>query len=149
MRLPVVVVVLLATVNFAFGQQKDLISAPAPNLQPRLQAHQAFNFKQTARQNFRRSWYWEIDDTIRAPFDVYKYFPGRRMTTDTDFSPASLKWTFDGKRKLVPLLDLTVIQIKPGERAVLKPDAEFGSVRPDCGHLWDIATRSLVDMLRN
>lgn len=89
MRLPVVVVVLLAKVNFALGQQKDLISAPAPNLE-RLQAHQAFNFKQTARQNLRRSWYWEIDDTIRAPFDVYKYFPGRRMSTDTDsFPPVS------------------------------------------------------------
>lgn len=96
-----------------------------------------------------RYWYWEVDDSVRVPFETYNYLPNRMMVVDQGFSPASLIWDFAGKHKLIPALDLTVIQVKPGEKKIpaTKPDAEFGTFESRRGVLWAKATRSLMAAL--
>ncbi len=146
MRFHLAAVIVFFAISSALAQKKDLISAPSPNIQ-RCQGT-ARNFQQTANQNgrLRHYWYWEVEDSIPAPLQIYKNQPSHVMAID-DFSPVSLKWTFTGKRKLVPLIDFTIVQVKPGEPAVRQTsDGNFETAGFD--RLWDKATRSLVDMLR-
>jgi hypothetical protein len=143
-----VVTVVVVGFSCAWAQQKELVSAPLPNSSagalPQYSGllQQSF-FPRTALQ---RSWYWEANILARAPSLADKYLPKGVVTNNSDFSPASLEWTFSGRRKLMPTLDLTLVKIKPGEGMIRdKPgtDSSVGSDR----HLWDRATRSISDFL--
>jgi hypothetical protein len=152
MRLRFFVFVAIFSFNCALAQQKGLISAPSPNLPAHPQGYPAFTFQRSVIQEYsvRHNWYWELHDGLQLPQETYKYLPRGMRPKDPDFAPATLEWTFSGKRKLMPSLDLTIIKIRPGQRTVYqRPGAEFGSARPDRSHLWTKATRSLGDALHH
>jgi hypothetical protein len=97
----------------------------------------------------QRYWYWEVDDSIRAPFPTYRYLPGT-MTHNDGFAPISLSWTFSGKHPLLPTLELAGMQIKPGERMTFlsRPSDSYGTVVSEPGSLWNKASHVLLAALR-
>jgi hypothetical protein len=108
------------------------------------------SFQQNAlsKTAVRRSWYWEAIDLAQPLSDANKYLPKGVATANSDFSPASLEWTFTGKRKLMPTLDLTLVKIKPGEGTIHEgPAPASGGIQPLRGRLWDRATQSISDLL--
>ena len=107
-------------------------------------------YRSVNQTSSRRCWYWEVDDSIRVPFPTYNYLPHRMMAVDQGFSPATLSWNFTGKYKFMPSVDLTIVQIKPGERIIAaNPDAQFGIFQASRGsRLWEKATQSLIAALR-
>ena len=148
MRWFVTAVAVVVLAGCACAQDSHLLSAPSTQVQSHA-PRPRFDFSPAAQTPVtRRYWYWEVDDSIRVPFETYKYLPGGMMAMDQGFAPASLEWTFTGKHKFVPSLDLTVIQVKPGERSIApKADSEFGTIVPGRGYLWTKATRSLMAAL--
>lgn len=113
---------------------------------PQLPQH----YRTTAQESTHRYWYWEIDDSIRVPFPTYNYLPHRMMAVEQGFSPATLSWNFTGKYKFMPSLDLTIVQIKPGEPIIsISPDAQYGVFElKRSAKLWAKATQSLMAALR-
>jgi hypothetical protein len=147
MRLGSLVLVLISSLGCAWAQQKELVSAPLPNHSISTSSGHTNLFDQsTPRTSLQRLWYWEVNDLTQAPSGSNKYLPKGVVTNNSDFSPATLEWTFTGKRKLMPTLDLTLVKIKPGEGTVHDgpPQTGAGSSRSS---LWDRATRSISDLL--
>lgn len=144
-----VAVVVVFFLSCAWAQQKELVSAPLPNHLMSTSSRYASLFDQsTPRTSLQRSWYWEGNDLTQAPSGTNKYLPKGVVTNSSDFSPASLQWTFAGKRKLMPTLDLTLVKVKPGEGTIHDgPDARTGAAGPPRSHLWDRATHSISDLL--
>ena len=104
----------------------------------------------TPRTSLQRSWYWEVNDLTQAPSGANKYLPKGVVTSNSDFSPATLEWTFTGKRKLMPTLDLTLVKMKPGEGTVRDgPNAQTGTAGSSRGSLWDRATQSQISCTPN
>jgi hypothetical protein len=150
MRFEFLALVVLSSLGCAWAQQKELVSAPLPNRSMSASSTYANLFDQsTPRSSAQRSWYWEANDQIQAPSLTDKYLPkGAVLNSSSDFSPASLEWTFTGKRKLMPTLDLTLVKIKPGEGTVHdRPGVRTGAAGPTRSHLWDRATHSISDIL--
>ncbi|HLH07582.1 MAG TPA: hypothetical protein VKW78_10115 [Terriglobales bacterium] len=130
----------------AWTQQAKLVSAPTPHLQSDSPDAYTRTFQLYATPTLTegRLWYWEVNDCRLAPSAADKYLPAKARVNN-DFSPATLEWTFTGKRKLMPVVDLTVIKIKPGEGE--KHTA--GASVPDHSGLWEKATHSMMDFLHN
>lgn len=133
----------------AFAQQKELLSAPSPNVQPHVQLYRAFDFQENAApSSLRHFWYWEVPAFSPRLPETNRFLPRGAKVGNPDFEPASLRWSFTGKRKVVPLIDLTVLQIKPGEK--LKPSGESaasGTAQTAPGILWTKATHSISELL--
>ncbi len=149
MRLWLVAIVVVG-VSCSWAQQKELISAPLPNLPANRLIPYVGVFQQNvlSKTALRRSWYWEAIDLTQPLSVANKYLPKGVATSNSDFSPASLQWTFTGKRKLMPTLDLTLVQIKPGEGTVHEPpDADSRGLESLRGNLWDRATHQISDFL--
>ena len=151
MQLGSLVVVLLSCLGCAWAQQKELVSAPLPNHPIDASSRYINLFDQSIpRTSLQRSWYWEVNDLARAPSGANKYLPKGVVTSNSDFSPATLEWTFTGKRKLMPTLDLTLVKIKPGEGTIHDgPNAQTGAAGSSRGSLWDRATQSISALLHN
>ena len=151
MRFEFLAVIVLSSLGCAWAQQKELVSAPLPNHPMSTSSRYGNLFDQsTPRTSLERSWYWEVNDLTQAPSGANKYLPKGVVTNNSDFSPASLEWTFTGKRKLMPTLDLTLVKIKPGEGTVHDgPDPQTGAAGSSRSSLWDRATRSISDILHN
>ena len=145
----VCVVVAVFFLGCAWAQQKELVSAPLPNHSISSSSRHINLFDQsTPRTSLQRSWYWEVNDLTQAPSGANRYLPKGVVTNNSDFSPATLEWTFTGKRKLMPTLDLTLVKIKPGEGTVRDgPNAQTGAAGSSRGSLWDRATQSISDLL--
>jgi hypothetical protein len=126
-----------------------LVSAPLPNHSTNASSRYTNFFDQsTPRTSLQRSWYWEVNDLTQASSGANKYLPKGVITNNSDFSPATLEWTFTGKRKLMPTLDLTLVKIKPGEGTVRDgTGAQTGAAGSSRGSLWDRATQSISDIL--
>lgn len=141
--------VLAAFALLAFGQEKDLVSAPTPNVPQRLQQRHAFTFQEnTTAPSFRHSWYWEVPDFSPDLAERNRWLPRGAQISNSDFTPASLRWNFEGKRKIVPVIDLTVMQIKPGERSTTAvPSADNSTSQFAPGALWTKATHSISELL--
>ena len=144
-------VVLAALTLPAFAQQKDLVSAPSPTVQPRKQFSRTFNFHENGNEMttaFRHQWYWEVPEFSPDWQEINRNLPRGAKIGTNDFNPASLRWNFEGKRKVVPVIDLTVMQIRPGEKtssaAALPVD---GPTQFSAGALWTKATHSISDLL--
>ena len=133
----------------AFAQDKDLISAPSPSVQSRAQLYRTFDFQENdATPTFRHQWYWEVPDFGPSWQEINRYLPRGAKIGSNDFSPASLHWNFEGKRKVVPVIDLTVMQIKPGEKA--NPTVSHADNAPApfaVATLWTKATHSISSLL--
>ena len=144
-----VITVVVACLSYACAQQKELVSAPLPNPSTRFIVPYSIFFGQSPpRTSLQRSWYWEVNDLTQAPSGANRYLPKGVVTSNSDFSPATLEWTFTGKRKLMPTLDLTLVKIKPGEGTVHDgPNAQTGAAGSSRGSLWDRATQSISDLL--
>jgi hypothetical protein len=149
MRFGLLVLVVISGLGCAWAQQKQLVSAPLPNHPMSTSSHYANAFDQSIpRSSLQRSWYWEANDETQAPSLTDKFLPKGVVTNSSDFSPASLEWTFSGKRKLMPTLDLTLVRIKPGEGTIHDgPAVRTGAAGPSRSHLWDRATHSISDLL--
>ena len=147
----VCVVLAVFFLGCAWAQQKELVSAPLPNHSTNALPRYTNLFDQsTPRASLQRSWYWEVNDLTQAPSGANKYLPKGVVTSNSDFSPASLEWTFTGKRKLMPTLDLALVKIKPGEGTVHDgPNSPTGTAGSSRGSLWDRATQSISDLLHN
>ena len=144
MWLRIFVVGLLFCLNCALAQQRDLISGPSPKLQRPL-PHYAWP---SAMRTSGQQWYWEADNSAQPSVNSYRQLLHGSKVRAPHFAPVTLEWSFTGKNKFLPVLDLTIVKIKPGTRpSFLSPESEFGSVRCDCG-IWTKATRSLHDLLR-
>ncbi len=149
-RIGLVAVAVLSCLGCAYAQQKELISAPLPNLPANRLIPYVGSFQQNvlSKTALRRSWYWEAIDLTQPLSGANKYLPRGVTTSNSDFSPASLQWTFTGKRKLMPTLDLTLVKIKPGEGTIHDgPDAQTGAAGSSRSSLWDRATQSISDLL--
>ncbi len=148
MRLPLAALVLLA-LNYAFAQEPQLISAPKPNFQARLRIRQIVPFeKSAAPSTFKRSWYWEVTETGPSSAQTSRYLPRGANTDNSDFAPASLQWSFTGKRKFIPTLDLTVVQIRPGAKSSpVLPAANYGTIEQTRAKFWTKAGRSISGLL--
>jgi len=144
-----VLIVGISFLGSAWAQQKDLVSAPLPHYPARAFAPYSTLLQQSVspRTAFERSWYWEANILVPVPSLANKYLPKGVVTNNSDFSPASLQWTFSGKRKLMPTLDLTVVKIKPGEGMIHDETGPQLSTGPDRGHFWNWATHSISDLL--
>ena len=143
-----VITVVVACLSCAWSQQKQLVSLPEPNLPDNAFSRYTNLFgHSTLRTSLQRSWYWEANDLTQAPSGANKYLPKGVVTSNSDFSPATLEWTFTGKRKLMPTLDLTVVKIKPGEGLVRGEPGADPCPGPDRGHLWNWAAHSISDLL--
>jgi len=149
MRLGFLALVVLSGLGCGWTQQKKLVSAPLPHHLIDASSRYTNLFGQsTPRTSLQRSWYWEVNDLTQAPSAANKYLPKGVVTSNSDFSPATLEWTFTGKRKLMPTLDLTLVKIKPGEGTVRDgPNAQTGTAGSSRGSLWDRATQSISDLL--
>jgi hypothetical protein len=152
MRFVAASAVFLFLVHGAWAQKAELPSAPSAGTETSQQNRAASSFPEAGSQvsGSHRFWYWEIDDSIQPPFATYRYLKGGMTATDADFSPASLSWNFTGKHRLVPVLDLTVIQVNPSDGFSLrqKDKNPFGTFVSNRGHYWDKATQSMIDALR-
>ena len=149
MRLWLVAIV-VAGVSCSWAQQKELISAPLPNLPANRLIPYVGSFQQSvlSKNTLRRSWYWEAIDLTQPLSETNKYLPRGVVTSNSDFSPASLQWTFTGKRKLMPTLDLTLVQIKPGDGTRHERSGPAsGGMEPVRDSLWDRATHSISGFL--
>jgi hypothetical protein len=144
-----IITVVVANFSCAWAQQKALVAAPSPNNPANASAQYSSLLQQTffPRTTLQRSWYWEANIFTQVPSLANKYLPKGVVTNNSDFSPATLEWTFSGRRKLMPTLDLTLVKIKPGEGMIRdEPGADSGK-GPDRGHFWNWATHSISDLL--
>jgi len=132
-----------------FAQDKELVSAPTPNVQTHAPVYHAFDFQVNATSStWRHSWYWEVPDFSPSWQEINRYLPRGAKIGNTDFEPASLRWNFEGKRKVVPVIDLTVMQIKPGEKASpAATSVDNGTSQFAPGALWNKATHSISELL--
>src|SRR5262249_43085258 len=140
-------------VSGALAQEKELIDAPTPNLST--QANRAsLTFQQAVTRSFEDPhWYWEGGGATGAPSVPYRCFTCRKISTHQGgFSPGKLVWNLSGKHKLLPIVDLSVIKLTPGEPTLIqqKPPSEYGTVVAGRSptRLWNKATQSLMNVMR-
>lgn len=144
MRVGAFFVAVFLYMNCACAQEKSLISAPTPHLTVNLQSFVFSAQYDPLETIIRHPWYWEAKSYSAIPSAaVSALMP--KVSAGDDFSPASLKWTFEGKRKLIPVLDLTLLQIKPGEHSP-KPASSFGLIAENAS-FWNKTARTISDML--
>ena len=152
MRLHFAAVVVVFSFGAALAQEKELISAPTPNL-VLTPNHASLTLQQAFARSFEdHRWYWEADGLARLPLGNYRCQRCRNMgSRQRGFSPAKLVWNYDGKHRLFPLLDLTVIKLTPGQPSLIqqKPASEFGTFvsgrMPT--NLWNRAGQSLMSVM--
>jgi len=144
-----IVTVVVLAVGCGWGQQKQLNSAPLPHFSGRAVSPYSVLLQQSVlpKTALQRSWYWEANILAPVPSLSSRYLPKGVVTGNSDFSPASLQWTFTGKRKLMPVLDLTLIRIKPGEGMIHDQPGPQLTTGPDRGHFWNWATQSISGLL--
>jgi hypothetical protein len=97
----------------------------------------------SATPSFRRSWYWETITAGSGPSAADRYLPVGTKASQPDFAPASLRWSFTGKHKVIPVIDLTVTKFKPGEKSFR---GEPSSKQPS-ENFWTKATHSISELL--
>ena len=155
MRLRLTVVstafVLSAFALSALAQDKELISAPSPQVHPHVQGQRSFDFQGNGTAPvFRHYWYWEVTDFAQPPLrEINRNLPQGAKVNSNDYMPAALRWNFEGKRKVVPTIDLTVMEIRPGEKTSAATSAtnNWMPSSSTAGILWTKATHSISDLL--
>jgi len=155
MRLRLIVVstafVLTAFALSALAQEKDLVSAPSPRIQTHALSQRSFDFQGNGTAPvFRHYWYWEVTDCAQPPLqEINRNLPRGAKVNSGDYMPAALRWTLDGKRKVVPTIDLTVMEIRPGEKtsAATAATNNWMPSSSTAEILWTKATHSISDLL--
>jgi hypothetical protein len=133
----------------AFAQEKELVSAPTPNLPQHATQHRTFDFRENGTAaTLRHTWYWETPDFAQPPLqEINRCLPRGAKINSDDYMPASLRWTLEGKRKVVPVIDLTVVEIKPGEKTTAASAVSWTPSSSSAGTLWTKATHSISELL--
>jgi len=95
----------------------------------------------------KRRWYWQ-DDSITPSTATSSGAPTdwkASASSSNDFSPVSLSWTFSGKNRFLPTLDVVGFDVKAGPQPH-NPDAYYGKVEPP--KIWNRARNLLLGALR-
>ena len=145
-------IVVVFAVSAALAQEKELISAPAPNLSE-APNRASLSFQQAVERSFDdRRWYWEADGSTRFPAGVYACQACRGTRSyQGKIGTGRLVWDLSGKHGLLPVLDLKVTKLRLGQPTLMqeKPAMNYGTFvspgRPT--RLWNKATQSLGSVM--
>ncbi len=145
-------IVVVFAVSAALAQEKELISAPTPNVSE-TPNRASLSFRQAVERSFDdRRWYWEADGLTRFPLGAYACQVCRGTRSyQGKVGTGKLVWDLGGKHRLLPVLDLKVTKLALGRPTLVqeKSPEDFGTFVSGRSpiRLWNKATQSLVSVM--